>query len=108
MRNATVSTVAPTGTISILAGVSSGIEPIFSSVMRRNVLDGKSFIELQPLLKGYFTMEEVPSNFQIREKLGECWITADEVSVIECRPFFKDIRTALFQKPLIYLSLHQF
>ncbi|MEG1584772.1 MAG: adenosylcobalamin-dependent ribonucleoside-diphosphate reductase, partial [Anaerovorax sp.] len=50
LRNATVTTIAPTGTLSILANCSSGVEPVFAYVYVRNVMDGTEMLEVNPIL----------------------------------------------------------
>ncbi|MCX5676415.1 MAG: adenosylcobalamin-dependent ribonucleoside-diphosphate reductase, partial [Planctomycetota bacterium] len=95
MRNASVTTIAPTGSISILANCSSGIEPLFSLAYRRRALDGKEFIQVHPLLEslgrkdGWMTdairqamLDGTPARdiLGIPRKLAEVLVTAHQIA----------------------------
>lgn len=95
IRNATRTTIAPTGTISIIAGASSGIEPLFALSFTRNVLDNKALPELYPLFLEQLKKENLYSEALVRkvaekgsiseleeipEKFRRVFVTAHEIA----------------------------
>lgn len=94
VRNATTTTVAPTGTLSIIAGCSSGIEPFYSLSYTRQVLNGVNIPELNPLVRevaleeGCFSEELIEhiknggamkERTDVPEKVRELFITAFDI-----------------------------
>lgn len=95
VRNATRTTIAPTGTISILAGASSGIEPYFSiAFIRKNILGGLDLPEVNPLFleiaskEGFYSEEliqliarsgKIPDDSSVPQKYKDLFKTAMEI-----------------------------
>ncbi len=53
IRNATTTCIAPTGTISMIASASGGVEPLFGLVFSRLIMDGTEMLEINPIFKDY-------------------------------------------------------
>jgi ribonucleoside-diphosphate reductase alpha chain len=95
IRNATVTTIAPTGTISIIANASSGVEPIFAVSYVRQVMDNDILVEVHPYFEkiakeqGFFTpelMQRIAERGSLRdmdeipEDIRSLFITAHDIS----------------------------
>lgn len=71
LRNGTVTTIAPTGTLSIIAGVSSGVEPVFAYAYVRNVMDQTELTEVNPILKEELKKRGIFSETLLRKIAAE-------------------------------------
>jgi len=95
LRNATTTTIAPTGTLSIIAGCSSGIEPLFALSFVRTVMDNDKLTEVNPYFEtvarkgGFFSpslMDAVSEKGSIRdmkeipEDVRKVFVTAHDVA----------------------------
>jgi ribonucleoside-diphosphate reductase alpha chain len=96
LRNATLTTIAPTGTISIIAGpCSSGIEPLFAVSYYRNVMDNDKLVEVDPAFeqvakeKGFYSrdlMEKIAESGSIQEineipeSVRKVFVTAHDIT----------------------------
>jgi len=108
LRNATLTTIAPTGTISMICGVSSGIEPLFAVAYTKTVLDGTSLIEVNPLFEQYakdygFYSSELMAKIAKRGTVSglaeiPAWIRNVFVTAQEIKPEWHIRIQAAFQK----------
>jgi len=95
LRNASCTTIAPTGTLSIIAGCSSGIEPLFALSFIRNILDGDQLVEVNPYFEeaakreGFYSeelMQQLATGTQLHtlkdvpDDVKQLFITAHEIS----------------------------
>ncbi len=85
VRNATITTIAPTGTLSIIAGCSSGVEPIFAVSYVRTVMEGTKLVEVNP----YFEKIAKERGFWKRELMERI---ADKGSIQEFDEVPEDIK----------------
>lgn len=90
IRNATTTTIAPTGTISIIAGCSSGIEPVFALAYKRtNILDGEEFFEINPIFEEVLRERSLYSEELIAKVAEEGSIQRIEEIPADVRRVFK-------------------
>ena len=84
IRNSTTTCIAPTGTISMIASASGGVEPLFGLVFMRNVMDGTEMLEVNPIFKEYAIKHGFYSDDVMRQISEEGTIahveSVDEVS----------------------------
>jgi len=95
VRNATRTTIAPTGTLSIIAGCSSGIEPLFALSYTRTILEGTQLTEVNPLFEkiarreGFYSeklMQEVAQKGNLKDiegipkKMKKLFVTAHDIT----------------------------
>ena len=66
-RNATVTSIAPTGTLSILGGCSAGIEPLYAVTFVRHVLEGEDLLEVQPSVRAALEARELDADAILEE-----------------------------------------
>ncbi|MCR4418902.1 MAG: TSCPD domain-containing protein [Clostridia bacterium] len=109
-RNATCTTIAPTGTISMIAGTTSGIEPVFSLVYTKNVLEGEQLLEINPVfeeyVRGAFEPAKAESIFREVARTGSCQHIGDIppdvrrvfVTALEIAPVWHIRMQAAFQE----------
>ncbi len=107
VRNATTTSIAPTGSISIIAGCSSGIEPIFSIAFSRHVI-GTILYEINPIFKQIAIEEKFYSDKLIAEiaKKGSIqtfkdipeWVRSIFATSLEISPEYHVRVQAAFQK----------
>lgn len=108
LRNATLTTIAPTGTISMICGASSGVEPLFAVAYTKTVMDGTSLIEVNPLFEEYareydFTSPEVMAKIAEQGTVQNVtgvpdWVKAVFVTAQEIEPEWHIRIQAAFQK----------
>ncbi|MEX2015575.1 MAG: adenosylcobalamin-dependent ribonucleoside-diphosphate reductase [Candidatus Hydrogenedentales bacterium] len=100
VRNATRTAIAPTGTLSIIAGTSASIEPLFALAYRRKVLDGETMSVPNPLASRYGLMASSRTNGNSCEL--KMPLLADEIEPDHPR---ESLRTALDLAPEEHLAV---